>query len=431
MKRICLLWMCCISVCAYGAEDLTVSPSNFTLVSKNKQIGFEPDEKVVFKLRLGKNDVQPKDLKVTFSPTKIGSWTVRQSFDKLTLTLSAPKLDAGIKKAQIVITFTGKDETAVAEKSVQATVIVTQNKNSEWESRAIVGYHQAGASSADFAQNFFFDFFTMRGLGSDEHVYDNRYNLWGNVRIASAPQQATTGEMTVSDFAANPQEAAGKLKVNQLAQSAEFQAGLEVKLKLFEQGNRRRMLGFILFGGASGVFTQPALNGEVFKVPDPFDQQAALFQQRYPHVGDAPYVGFVPPDRQRFYRFYGGGLRLTSFELDKPYAPPSTWTLTLGQDESITGGSLRSVVARIDVFYPLPVGKADGRFKFLFLFGTANLRLSQDARGTPLILEKAPEDVPLSDGSVAIETSPSTRDTYRIGVGIDMVNLLRSWKGGN
>jgi hypothetical protein len=302
----------------------------------------------------------------------------------------------------------------------------TQEKDDEWESRAVAGYHQAGASSADFAQNFFFDFFIIRGLGSGEHVFDNRSNLWGNVRIASAPQQAATGEMRVSDFAANPQGAAGNLKVNQLAQSAEFQVGLEFKTRLFRQGNRRRMLGFILFGGASGVFTQPALSGEVFGVPGPGDQQSALFQQRYPNAKGAPFVGFVPPDRQRFYRFYGAGLRLTTFELDKPYAPPATWTLTLGQDESITGGILRGLVARIDVFYSLPVGKADGRFKFLFLFGTANLRLNRDAGDAPLILQKA-ADVPLSDGRVAIVTSRSTRDTYRIGLGIDMVNLLRSW----
>ncbi len=302
-----------------------------------------------------------------------------------------------------------------------------QENSGEWESRAVVGYHQAGASSADFAQNFFFDFFIMRGLGSGQHVFDNRSNLWGNVRIASAPQQATTGEMTASDFAANPQGAAGEVKVNQLAQSAEFQVGLELKAKVFKQGSRRRMLGFILFGGASGVFTQPAFNGSVFNVPGPNDRQSALFQQRYPSAKDALFVGFVPPDRRRFYRFYGGGLRLTTFELDKPYAPPATWTLTLGQDESITGGILRSVVARIDVFYSLPVGKADGRYKFLFLFGTANLRLNSDTGDTPLILQKAP-DVPLSDGRVAIVTSRSTRDTYRIGLGIDVLNLLRSWK---
>jgi hypothetical protein len=187
------------------------------------------------------------------------------------------------------------------------------------------------------------------------------------------------------------------------------------------------MLGFILFGGASGAFTQPAFSGSVFNVPGPNDQQSALFQQRYPSAKNALFVGFVPPDRRRFYRFYGGGLRLTTFELDKPYAPPATWTLTLGQDESITGGILRSVVARIDVFYSLPVGKADGRYKFLFLFGTANLRLNSDTGDTPLILQKA-SDISLSDGRVAIVTSRSTRDTYRIGLGIDVLNLLRSWK---
>jgi len=39
--------------------------------------------------------------------------------------------------------------------------------------------------SADFAQNFFFDFFIMRRMGNREKLCDSRFSLCGNVRVAS------------------------------------------------------------------------------------------------------------------------------------------------------------------------------------------------------------------------------------------------------
>jgi hypothetical protein len=96
-----------------------------------------------------------------------------------------------------------------------------------WEASSIVGYHQAGAASADFAQNFFMDFFISRALHCKE-LWDGRLSLWGDVRIASAPQQVSTAVATfVTDFG----NQVGKLPVNQLALSADFQSGLEGRLK--------------------------------------------------------------------------------------------------------------------------------------------------------------------------------------------------------
>ena len=135
------------------------------------------------------------------------------------------------------------------------------------------------------------------------------------------------------------------------------------------------------------------------------------------------FVGFVPPDRERFYRQYGGGLRISTFELNRPYAPPATYMITFGRDQLITEGTYKGVVARADVFYPLPIGKKDGKFQFLFLFGTANLRINKPANLDVLALEpmvkedgKTPS-VNLFDPRVLVISRPSARDTYRIGVG--------------
>jgi hypothetical protein len=118
------------------------------------------------------------------------------------------------------------------------------------------------------------------------------------------------------------------------------------------------------------------------------------------------------------------------------------YTFSVGQDEVITGGIFRSMVGRFDVFYPLPVnGKV---FKSIYLFGTSNLRLSKaknidafvlnnpnidpstgkpwaDASGNPL-----PPKVQPYDPSVALVTVRSTRDTYRVGAGVDLISLIQS-----
>src|SRR5262249_54070687 len=101
----------------------------------------------------------------------------------------------------------------------------TAQTKPDWESRAIVGWHQAGASSADSTQNLFFDFFVARPLGTEGTVYDNKYSFWGQVRVASSPQQRT---IPLSQFAAGFAEQLGSVPVNELAQSAEFLTGLEM-----------------------------------------------------------------------------------------------------------------------------------------------------------------------------------------------------------
>src|SRR5712692_4043629 len=110
-----------------------------------------------------------------------------------------------------------------------STSLQAQDKQDkrDWEARAIVGYHQAGASSTNFTQNFFFDFFIMRALSS-HHLWGDppgdlshgRWNLWGDVQIASFPQQVTTGAGTVGALASNFATQVSNLPVNQMAQSA-------------------------------------------------------------------------------------------------------------------------------------------------------------------------------------------------------------------
>lgn len=77
---------------------------------------------------------------------------------------------------------------------------------------------------------------------------------------------------------------------------------------------------------------------------------------------------------------------------------------------------------KFDVFYPVPV--KINSYRFLYLFGTAAMQVKRAHNDTPFVLEPASSDVHAYDSSVTIISSPSNRDTYRIGVGLDAVGVL-------
>jgi hypothetical protein len=101
----------------------------------------------------------------------------------------------------------------------------------------------------------------------------------------------------------------------------------------------------------------------------------------------------LTPTGNRFYREYYGGVRIQSIQHTHMV------DVTLGQNEAITGGTLHGAVLRIDGFYALPVTSTN----FLYLFGTAMLRAS-------------PHPAPGDSGV----------DTYRIGVGVDVIQMLKA-----
>jgi len=95
----------------------------------------------------------------------------------------------------------------------------------------------------------------------------------------------------------------------------------------------------------------------------------------------------------RFYRQYYAGVRVQSTQ------QKHVVDVTFGQNEAITGGRLHGMVLRVDTFYALPVTGGN----FLYLFGTAMLRAS-------------PHPAPADTGV----------DTYRIGVGVDVIQMLKA-----
>jgi len=276
------------------------------------------------------------------------------------------------------------------------------------EARAIVGLEQSGASSANPDQKLFFDFFIDRELNVSS------LSLWGEVQLASYPQQITT---PLAQF--NLAVSVAALPVNKLVNSEAFATGLDWHpFRPWIAGAAKRRFGLIVGVGATGPFP-PASRLTLFAVPSPSSPQYASFIAQFPQAASSAYVGFLPPDRAQFYRSWFTGFRLTT---TSPQNSPATYTVSIGQDEQITGGNFSGAVAKFDVFYPLPV-KLSG-YTCLYLFGAANMKLATTLNTTPFLLAAAPSTITGSEPSVAIVAVPSARDLYRIGFGVDAVGLL-------
>ena len=317
--------------------------------------------------------------------------------------------------------------------------VVPYYRNGE-ELRAILGYQQAGASAAKFDQNWFVDFYISRPLSflrKENDTGPSMFRWWGNVRVASFPQQ---GDIPIATFASNFVQQFGQLRVNQLVQSAEFLTGFEVKLLSgrfpflgkSEETRQRFTLGLFGGGGATGPL-DPASSLRIFETPGPTSPQRPVFDQRFPGI-TSKFIGFASPDRDNFLRQYLVGLKLTTTYMGKEsraplISAPAMLALALGQNEVVTGGKLQGVVLRTEAFYPLPFFNREqdrkGALAALYLFGTAQMHLGKSHNFTPLILNPRP-DITGSDPNVTIVTSPSNRDIYRIGFGMDLVHAIMS-----
>ena len=307
--------------------------------------------------------------------------------------------------------------------------------------RVIVGYQQAGANSSNFTQDWFLDFYASRPVLSLKHDQEKPWRWWGNVRVASFPQ---SGNQSVAEVATGIATQIGSLKLNQLAQGAEFLTGVEKTIKrspplrgFAENTLQRFELGLIAGFGATGFFDTPSNDVQVFQTPSPNSSQYPLFQKQFPGVNTAN-VGFVSPSLARFPKQYLAGVRLMTRYVDPSGAPlvgpPAMLSFTVGQNEVVTANHLSGVVSRIEGFYPLPFGKRSnkvtGAFSSLYLFGTAQMKLGATKAVTPLLLQPA-TGVQSYDPTVTIVTTPNSHDVYRIGFGVDLVGVVQQLTGGS
>jgi hypothetical protein len=320
----------------------------------------------------------------------------------------------------------------------------------------VIGFEQTGASSAQSTQKFFFNFFVSRPLpilGSKGYditpanknhcdtdpfcaprIFGPKLRWWGDVRIASYPQQISSG---VGEFATGFATQVAQIKVNQLAQAGEFNTGLDYRLSSFpkifptigDSSDERVMLSGIAGFGAISPFN-PLDVLQIFVNPDPASAQGPAFYKKFPSSQGFQFTGFTTPDRDRFYWEYGAGVRLTTLYFDhagNQGMSPAMVSYTLGQNQLVSGGHSAGWVQKVEAFFPLSLGQRFAEnVTTLYLFGRADMQLTRAHQTTPFILQPADASITGFNSQVNIISMASNRDLYTIGVGIDAVKLIKS-----
>jgi hypothetical protein len=313
------------------------------------------------------------------------------------------------------------------------------------EVRTVAGLDQAAASGASPAWKFFFDFYISRPVPLTRNQAPQpgglgpRFRWWGNVRLASAPRQ--TG-LPIRSFTQALAVQTASLNTNELVQSGEFLTGPEFRLAEFaaplpnlnnhgDPAYSKVSLHFIAGFGALG-YSNPKDTLQFFEVPPEASQLYRRLIARYPQAAGHKLIGFTLQDRDRFLRQYSFGLRLRTHYFDAQgnplVRPPANLDITFGQNEANSGGRLHGGLFRIEAFYPLPLKVSPSFTGVFYLYGMASLRPVRALQQDPLLLnDSGPPDTIRQNSTVFLTIPQSSRDSYRIGLGVDLVRLISVW----
>lgn len=314
-----------------------------------------------------------------------------------------------------VVLTTGKVQVQHASQPSGTTVIL------------IGGVEQSGYSSLGQNSNPFVNVYI-------EGPSKNRLTGWGRVRLLSAPQPSTQG--IFSTFT-DPTGQLTTQSYSKVGESMDFVVGPTLKLiphwSLITE-----------FGATTPLSSQTVTL--TYVAPSPGTAECSTMVNRFsakngytPGLVAAPAgsstcllggytdVAFSNQDRSNFLLKYGGGFR-TSY----PFACTGGTTttpcsssygvldLTLGQDESVTRGLLRSVVFKMDGLLPIPTGNSD----WLYVFGSVYMRLNRNQNNSPLILNTATGVTVPSPTVIVLPLLQPDRDYFRLGVGINLSQIF-------
>ena len=278
--------------------------------------------------------------------------------------------------------------------------------------RTIIGYEQAGASAAAIKQNFFFDMhisyplpFSL-GKEINNHL-GPRARLWINTRLTSTPQQSRSsiGGSSIAEFSSTFYSQVSELKINEIAQAVEFLIGVEYLIFSHDLTNENTCSLSLIADTGFLTPLNPMDTIEIYHV-------SPILLERYSSVYDftgKEYVAFIRPERDRFYRQYGIGLRLKSLSApdlnekknEFKYKFPAIIDLTLALNDAVTGKmGLKNTIVRLDTFIPFRAGDID-----IYIFGSFFLRTTHTKLTDPIILEPAPENTEVPAPNVLQITS--------------------------
>ncbi|HEV2289724.1 MAG TPA: hypothetical protein VGR81_12300 [Candidatus Acidoferrales bacterium] len=294
----------------------------------------------------------------------------------------------------------------------------------------IAGYEQAAYSSQGLNGNAFVDLFYQ------SPSWHGWYG-WGNVRLLGAPQPSTQG---IAGSFANPQGQIATQSYSTVGQAMDFMIGPEYRLG--KPGSH--WAAILEFGATTPLSSQST--PLTFVVPPAGTIECSTLVSRFsPQNGYNPGlmasttsgtclqggytdIAFANQDRSNFLVKYAGGLRST---LKMPCQTGSAQNpcsdsyalldMTLGQDETVSGGSPRGVVFKLDGELPLPVFSSS----WLYLFGSVYMRVLDDVQLSPLVLQVPTTPVTVPSPSVFIlPLRQPNRDYFRIGIGLNLSQVF-------
>lgn len=333
--------------------------------------------------------------------------------------------------------------------------------------RMIAGTDISGASSADTKQTYYLEVgITAPLLPNFKRAEESpapdgdasrrcpktpencRMWVWANPRITdlTSPTNAAGSEGVLSSLTAFPGGTSASSNLNQIVHGFEFLAGFDTKLF---NGPR--------FGDTIISFEWTASAGVI--TPFSVDKTAQIFlvnstlQTNYPDVKTScsvtsngttttgqpcAYIAFVSPDRDRFFHQYYTGLRIKSFYQKKDCTPdetmdcgprfPGTFDITVGKNDAVSRWVKPGPVLRIEGFYPI--------YKGVYVYATVFTHFKGKVSVTnPLVAAQVSQRsdgkaIAITDPDVFVKTvTPLDRDTYRVGVGFDIVSTVKEVLG--
>jgi hypothetical protein len=318
--------------------------------------------------------------------------------------------------------------------------------------KMVGGYEQGFQSSQSANSDAFIAVYGHR-------LFKDRFGPFYSLRLQTAPQASGTNSV-VSVFS-NPSGGVTMQSLQTVGAAVDLSLGMEFQFARLNKG--QTTLGVI---GGGGFVTPLQLNSisTAFTMPAFGTVECTALQSRLSGVLNNPiYAGIKPntaststscfsnittstpaalslleyaaPDQPNFFPKYAFGLRFinrwpgtsanfkqcsSDNQCERGYVD-----FTLGQNASLTGGSLQHMILNIDSIYPITLSKPS----FLYLFGSISRRFGAlPPYVPPLVLATGTISTTPAASTLILPLTQPDRDFYRIGAGINLNEIFSALK---
>jgi len=235
--------------------------------------------------------------------------------------------------------------------------------------RAIGGVDVSAAASSDPAAKFLGEASFESPFIPKAIPFDNRMWFSGYARLASIQQPGAVSGLSdvatyVSPLIAKPP--------NQIVASAETNLG--VAFKLFggldpvTNPKSASLVSFVVNGGVITPLSPSQANPTIYTVSQQLynyyaaasNATVAASCPNFDATKNPCYIAYIPQDRSRFFRDYAAGLAFKKYWSNdgNNFGFPGVASITIGQNEYVTGGELRNWVLHTGASFPVAASLA-------------------------------------------------------------------------